>query len=34
MLDANETSCELGSALGGTLVGVSSVKNTMVRSID
>ena len=29
--DANEASGELGSALGGTLVGV---KNTLVRSID
>ena len=32
--DANETSGELGSALGGTLVGGVPVKNTMVRSID
>ena len=31
--DANDTSGELGYALGGTLVGVS-LKNTMVRSID
>ena len=32
-VDANETSGELGSALGGTLVGVSQLK-IRVRSID
>ena len=32
--DANETSGELSSALGGTLVGGVPVKHTMVRSID
>ena len=32
--DAYETSGELGSALGGSIVGGAPVKNTMVRSID
>ena len=32
-VDANETSGELGSALGGTLVGLSQFSYTIVRSV-
>ena len=32
--DANETSGELGSAFGRTIVGLVPVENTIVRSVD
>ena len=33
-VDANETSGELGSAFGGTLVGGVPVEDSIVRSVD
>ena len=32
--DANETSGEIGSAFGGTLVGLSQSRITIIRSVD
>ena len=34
MRDANETSCELGSAFGGNSCGAIPGENTIVRSVD